>query len=208
MKICNYKIAKHIHCNCFLWSLVYFFYWLKCWIHLGDITKQLELSRFQKTCLERVLYMFSVYQFNITSWERLSWLISKEMDPTIPTCCGFGIIIFLFVPVFLFYYFSLNYYFSNIRSDSWGKMLLVIWVVTGDLRGQCLMSHCLMIRKCACHQTMLLFHYLEMPFLSYCYIDFLYPCGFSTHSLFKKKTTTLLLAYTLFCTQTGRGLPV
>lgn len=145
--------------------------------------------------------MFSVYQFNITSWERLSWLISKEMDPTIPTCCGFGIIIFLFVPVFLFYYFSLNYYFSNIRSDSWGKMLLVIWVVTGDLRGQCLMSHCLMIRKCACHQTMLLFHYLEMPFLSYCYIDFLYPCGFSTHSLFKKKTTTLLLAYTLFCTQ-------
>lgn len=129
-----------------------FFYWLKCWIHLGDITKQLELSRFQKTCLERVLYMVSVYQFNITSWERLSWLISKEMDPAIPTCCGFGIIIFLFVPVFLFYYFSLNYYFSNIRSDSWGKMLLVIWAVTGDLRGQCLMSHCLMIRKCACHQ--------------------------------------------------------
>lgn len=101
---------------------------------------------------------------------------------------------FLFVPVFLFYYFSLNYYFSNIRSDSWGEMLLVIWAVTGDLRGQCLMSHCLMIRKCAYHQTMLLFHYLEIPFLSYCYIDFLYPCGFSSHSLFKKKKTNSIIS--------------
>lgn len=66
--------------------------------------------------------MFSVYQFNITILRKTLLTHEQRNGPNNSNLQWF----WKFFCLFLFDYFSLNYYFSNIRSDFGGDMLLVI----------------------------------------------------------------------------------